>query len=152
MLADDIAFGIDDFARSFSTRDSRFALDDRCIAVLLRNEADFVGLFLPRDRQAGLCGDCSHLRFRQIAERKKRLSELFLRQLEQKIGLILRQVLCFAQLKTLFAACDACVMARCNFFCSDRLRFPMKEIELHVGIAEHARTRRRPAEVRLHER
>ena len=28
----------------------------------------------------------------------------------------------------------------------------MEEIELHVGIAEHARTRRRPAEVRLHER
>ena len=43
-------------------------------------------------------------------------------------------------------------MAGRDLLGADRLRFLMKQIELHVRVAQHARTGRGAAEIRLHER
>src|SRR5258708_33907853 len=49
-------------------------------------------------------------------------------------------------------ACDPGVVAGGDLLCADGARLLMKEVELHMRVAEHARARRQAAQVRLHER
>ena len=129
------------------------ALHDRGVAVGLRHEADLVRLLLARHVQPCLLGHVAHLGLGHLAEGEERAAELLLRQLEEEVRLILRQVQRLAQLEAAVGvAGDARVVARGDFLRADGARLLVKEIELHVRVAEHARTRREAAQVRLHER
>src|SRR5690348_190328 len=134
MTADDRPIRVDDLARALARGDARFPLDDGGITVLLRHEADLVRLLLARDRQSALLRDVADLRLRQIAERKERVAQLILRQLEEEVRLVLRQIASLAQLELAIPRRQARVMAGGNFLRANRDRLLMKEIELHVRV------------------
>ena len=151
--SDDVPLDVDNLAGIGARSDSGLALDDARVAVLLRNEADLVRFLLSRHRQSRLLGDRPHLRLGQLAEREHRIAELILRKLEEKIGLILGPILCLAQLEHAAAVrCDPRVVPGGDSLRADGLSLLMKEIELDVRVAEHARTGRHAAQIGLHER
>ena len=97
--ADHVAVDVDDLAGAFARRDAGLALDDRRVAILLRHEADLVRLLLSRHRQPASSAIVAHLRLRQLAEGKQRVAKLLLRQLEEEVRLVLRQMQRLAQLE-----------------------------------------------------
>src|SRR5204863_9556637 len=106
-----VALDADDLSLHLTRRDPRLVLDDRGVAVGLRHEADLVRLLLARDRETAHLRDIAHLRLGQLAEREERFRELRLRQLEEEVGLILREIARLPQLVTVAILHDPRVVA-----------------------------------------
>src|ERR1700751_3904612 len=65
---------------------------DEALVVTAGDKADLLRIGLCREREPVLRGDLSHLGLAVTAQRKQRPRKLFLRESEEEIGLILRQI------------------------------------------------------------
>src|SRR5712691_7600582 len=128
-MADDFAIHVHDLAGALARRDSSLPLDDRGVAVFLRHEADLVRLFLVCDGKAGLLRDGANLRLRQLAEREECLGKLRLRELEEEVRLILREILRLAELAHAVSVRNSRVMDAPDLVGPARLRLLKEEIE-----------------------
>src|SRR6185436_18855807 len=86
MAANDLASRVDNFAGAVLIGEPPV---DKTGGVAVRNEADLVAVRLVGDREAEPAGDVAHFGLPQMPDGKQRMSELILRQREEKIRLVL---------------------------------------------------------------
>src|SRR5438067_2289144 len=93
--AQDFAARIDDLAFSRKSLRLIFGLKitiNEASVVAVRHKANFLRLSFFRNRQTVRARNVAHLRLRHLAQWKHSARELLLRQLPQKVGLILLQI------------------------------------------------------------
>src|SRR5215471_10980268 len=103
----------------------------------LANEADACRVLLGEGRNALLARDRPYLALGQVAKRKHCGSELFLRELVQKVGLILARVDRPQQLHMLVVAAQPPVVPGSYGFRAERARVIKKRLELDLVVAEN---------------
>jgi hypothetical protein len=87
--ADDLAGLVDERPRALQL--GRGFLDERGV-VAIGDEADFLTVWLRGDAQRQAFGVLAHGWFVEVTDRKRGPRQLFLRQREQEIGLVLGRV------------------------------------------------------------
>ena len=142
MLADHVAVCGDEVAGGVgqgSTLLGEVGVDETLV-VAAGNETDLLGVGLLCEREAVLAGQFANLGLGHIAERKRRPAELFLREAEEEIRLILAGVGGTLQQPAATASVErnAGVVACRHALCADLLRDDQELIELQMIVAEAA--------------
>src|SRR5437660_9778439 len=125
VLADDFAAGGHQFASGVGQRLAsvcKISVDEALI-VAARDETDFLGIRLLRQRQTLLACELPHLRLRHVAQREQRAAELLLRKAEQEVSLILAVIRGTLEQPTSSSLVvgDASIVAGCNLLRSNLL-------------------------------
>ena len=116
------------------------------------DETDLHALALLRHRQARATRQLAHRVLRELAEGEPGGRELFLRQLEEVVALVLLGVACGVELEPLRSLDDPGVVSRRHPPGTEPARPLEEEVELDPGVAAGAGDRRAPGEVVVDER
>src|SRR5215472_11639758 len=131
MSADNLAFGRFDrpgLARQIAGQ----KIAERALA----DEADACRVLLGEGRNTLLARDRPYVALGQLAERKHRGSELFLRELVQEVGLVLARVDRPQQLHAIAVVAKSRVVTRGDGFGAERARVIEKRLELDLVVAK----------------
>ena len=127
----------------------RVARDELPGAFSARHEADLLALFLVGRRQAGAAGMGAHLVLGQVSDREPRRRELRGRQIVEEVGLVLRRIPSFLQLKPSrgrVRPAPRVVAGRDGLAAHDAGAIPERR-ELHLRVAGGAGNRRFSGEI-----